>query len=254
MANTNGTTSNATSSHTSSSSGGTATNTNSSTHSCGQGTNHHQGGQQQAPRVDKPKFEGLCEGLKGHIYDCNSPKHVEHFKKMTEVITEYINHEYNHGSYLCAAIVKEEDKPMQPKKPADLTSMATKTDKEIWKQEVAIFIKTKAMIESHVCSLFSLVLGQCTDAMKAKLEALDNWDTMVTEMNGLDLLLQVKTITFQFESTQYELHALIDAKHHFWSFNQSQFDNQEYHQLFQSHVQVITHCGRTLGYEVGALE
>jgi len=58
------------------------------------------GSQQRAPRIEKPKFEGLCEGLKGHIYDCNSPKHAERFEKTTEVIAEYVNREYTHGSYL----------------------------------------------------------------------------------------------------------------------------------------------------------
>jgi len=143
---------------------------------------------------------------------------------------------------------------MQPKKPADAGSQATETDKEIWKQEVAIYVKTKAAIDGHVQSLFLLVLGQCTEALKAKLEALENWDDMVAEMNGLDLILQVKTIAFQFESTQYEMHALIEAKRRFWSFHQGkEMDTQEYHRLFQSHIQVIEHCGGSLGHEKGAI-
>ena len=104
-------------------------------------------------------------------------------------------------------------------------------------------------------SLFSLVLGQCTDALKAKLEALPDWTEKVADMNGLDLILQVKKIAFQFESSQYDVHALIDAERRFGNFFQGKdLDTQDYYRTFQNHVQVIEHCGGTLGYHKGPLQ
>ena len=126
-------------------------------------------------------------------YDCN-PQNADGFDKTTKEIAEYVNREYQYGSHFRSAIITEKKDMPALDKPKDVASTASMTDKDIWKQEISAYIKKKTAADEHVRSLFSLVLGQCTDAMKAKLEALPDWDDMQSKMNGLALIKEVKKI------------------------------------------------------------
>jgi hypothetical protein len=40
--------------------------------------------------IKQPKFEGKCEDLKGHIYDCSNARQSDMFVKTTKEIAEYV--------------------------------------------------------------------------------------------------------------------------------------------------------------------
>ena len=170
-------------------------------------------------------------------------------------IAEYVNKEYQYGSHVHSAIITKQMQVSVLLKPTDPATNATAMDKEIWKQEISAYIKKKTAVDEHVCSLFLLVLGQCMDAMKAKLEGLPNWETMQTEMNGLALIKEVKQIAFHFEATCYQPDALYDAICQFSTYHQGpDVPNAEYLCIFQSHVQVIEHCSGSIANHPGLLD
>jgi hypothetical protein len=41
-----------------------------------------------------PKFEGKCNDLKGHIYDCSNARQSDQFMKTTKEIAEYVGRTY----------------------------------------------------------------------------------------------------------------------------------------------------------------
>ena len=216
--------------------------------------NRHRGNNTHTQGVNhtvSSKFDGKCEGLKGLYYDCSKSKDAELFEKTTKGIGDYVGKEYACGSFIRSAIVKGLSAPKYPDKPTDLDpSSSSDTDKEIWKQKVRNYVRDEAVINEKVRSVYSLVLGQCTPAMEAKLRALPEWEDMQEEKNGLDLIIRIKKIAFHFEATRYDKHALYDAHHRFMLFKQESYmDSQTYHQSFQSHVEVIKHCGGSFGYD-----
>ena len=44
------------------------------------------------------KFEGRCEDLKGHIYDCSDVRQSDIFAKTTKEIAGYVGRTYKYGS------------------------------------------------------------------------------------------------------------------------------------------------------------
>jgi len=48
------------------------------------------GNNSRAPFVNKAKFEGDCDDLKGHIYDCNDSKKADLFIKTNKKLSEYV--------------------------------------------------------------------------------------------------------------------------------------------------------------------
>jgi hypothetical protein len=46
------------------------------------------------PTPRQPKFEGKCDDLKGHIYDCSNPRQVDLFAKTTKELAEHVGRTY----------------------------------------------------------------------------------------------------------------------------------------------------------------
>ena len=42
----------------------------------------------------QPKFEGKCDDLKGHVYDCSDSRQADQFARTTKVIAEYVGRTY----------------------------------------------------------------------------------------------------------------------------------------------------------------
>jgi hypothetical protein len=80
------------------------------------------------------KFEGRCEELKGHIYDCSDAKQSDLFVKTTKEIALHIGQMYTYGGDIK---IEVESLAMPTLKvPTDPAVGATKTEEFIWKKKV----------------------------------------------------------------------------------------------------------------------
>ena len=72
----------------------------------GPNKNKRQGYHQKLSGVPprQPKFEGKCEDLKGHIYDCSDAKQSDLFTKTTKELAEYVGRTYKHGGDIRLAV------------------------------------------------------------------------------------------------------------------------------------------------------
>ena len=52
----------------------------------------------------QPKFEGKCDGLRGHIYDCLDTRQSDQFTKTTKEIAEYVGRTYKDGGDVRIAV------------------------------------------------------------------------------------------------------------------------------------------------------
>jgi hypothetical protein len=79
------------------------------------------------------KFEGHCDELKGHIYDCSNVKQSDLFIKTTKEIALYVSRTYTYGGDIKIAI---ESLAMPTLKvPTDPAAGDTKTEELIWKKK-----------------------------------------------------------------------------------------------------------------------
>jgi hypothetical protein len=101
-------------------------------------SSHYQGKRHVLKKLMPPHhaklFEGKCDDLKGHIYDCSSSRQVDLFAKTTKDIAEYVGRSYRYGMDIQRAI--QEMEPPTIKKPEDPPEKATKTNNAIWSSEV----------------------------------------------------------------------------------------------------------------------
>jgi len=85
------------------------------------------GNSSRAPFVTKAKFEGDCDDLKGHIYDCNDSKKADLFIKTNKKLSEYVRKKFKDFPGDMQALVKNLEMPtfVMPDDPAET---ATRTE------------------------------------------------------------------------------------------------------------------------------
>ena len=138
--------------------------------------------------------------------------------------------------------------------PDDPPEDMTVTETRVWEKHVDEYVKRDTYLSENVKTLYSLVMGQCTDALWARLEALDSYAVMSESANGISLLKAIKSIVYNFQDQKYLAHSIHDAKHRFYLLSQGKQTTQAYLEQFQNVVDVIEHCGGSLGFEPGLHE
>lgn len=128
--------------------------------------------------------------------------------------------------------------------PEDPGETASEKRKAIWKEKIRKFVNREETLEENIASVYSLILGQCTEVMRAQLEASKNWPKIKREKDGLKLLTEIKTICFNYQSQKYSPQAVHEAQYRFYHFHQGQnMTIQAYLEKFQNIVDVIEHVG-----------
>jgi len=196
-----------------------------------------------------PKFVGRCEELKDYVYDLVGSRSADSYTKTTKEVAEYVGSHYSNGGDARLAVMHLKmpslEKPKAPPKDADATDM------KIWEEEVKEFVKTKIKLKENVKQLYSLVWGQCSEAMRAKLESMDGHRKLSEEGDGIGLLKQIKSIVYNFQDQKYLPLALYEANRRLYACTQGKHTPQEYQTQFLNTVDVIEHCGGRIGAEPG---
>eukprot|EP00978_Attheya_sp_CCMP212_P010678 scaffold25993_cov57-Attheya_sp.AAC.2 len=201
--------------------------------------------------VRQPKFEGKCEYyLSGHIYDCSDSRQSDVYVKTTNEIAEYVGTNFTYGNDTKIA-VKQLPIPV----PADPPAGAGRGEIRLWEKRLDAFVKRESYLEENLKTLYSLVWGQCTDAIRMQIEALDNYQTIESDADGLELLrIMIKDLVFNFQSPKYLPLALDESKARFYYCRQGKNSTpQVYLEQFQNMVDVIEHSGGTIGDEPGVV-
>ncbi len=55
-------------------------------------------GQNRGIIVPKTKFDGKCEELKGHIFDCTDVRQSDQYSRTVKEIAEYVGRTYKYGA------------------------------------------------------------------------------------------------------------------------------------------------------------
>ena len=130
------------------------------------------------------RFEGRCEELKGYIYDCTGTQQADMFVKTSQQIAEYAGKTFKDYPGDMLTVVKKLTKPVLML-PADPPATASESERELWKIEINAYHKRQVALAENIRRLFSLIIGQCTEVMRAKLKGLDAFEDIDTRADGL---------------------------------------------------------------------
>ena len=88
---------------------------------------------------------------------------------------------------------------------------ASQFEQRVWKNEVDEYCARKNIVAQNIKALYSIVWGQCSKAMKAKLQSHNDFIPQDLNANCSWLLKEIKAITFRFEGQRCIYISLDDA-------------------------------------------
>jgi hypothetical protein len=209
-------------------------------------------------QVQKEKFLGRSDDLQGYIYDVTHNKGGVAYTRTTDEIARYVGEKYTStGSFLRTAILTL-SLPAQPRPTAPVGSgtppVVDEIDKEIFKEEIRMFVKTKASIESTMKSLYDLIWGQCSESLRSRLRGYNDYATYSTNADSLALLKGIRAEMTGFRNKQYLPHSLHKMMRDFYNLVQGKHrSNQEYYDEFNSMVETAEESGATIGAHPGGV-
>jgi hypothetical protein len=206
---------------------------------------HKSGGGSQLSK-SSTKFTGSIEQLKGKIFDYGVSRTEEIYADTTKEIAGYVGRTFSEGGVM-KTIVETLEYPTLPM-PSDPPDNATLTEKKVWEEKVKLHVRSERDIELGVTRLWSVVWGQCTEAMKAKLEGMPDHERIKYQSDGIRLLKNIRTTVYQFQKQKKNAVAMHMAKRKFYTFSQKAgMSNHEYLEKFKTVLEVLESNGAEIG-------
>jgi hypothetical protein len=146
------------------------------------------------------KFSGKCDSLIGFVYDCSDGKQSDRFNIATKEIAEYVGREYPYGGDIRWTIQNLE--LFKEEEPSELAASSSVLKKRMWKKRVDEFTKRENKLKENCQMAYSLVIGQCTAYMRAKLESVVGYRDTESRPDLIGLIKTIKGLSFQFEGQQ----------------------------------------------------
>jgi hypothetical protein len=158
-------------------------------------------------------------------------------------IANYLGAEYKQGGDICSTI---ENKialtipvPHEPALIGNATELLV-SQKLIFKGQIDQYICREAILQENMQRAYSLVLGQCTELLRAKLKQSSDWAQVSSAFDVLGLTKLIKSIVFKFDDQKFLPVSLHQAKHNFYSLRQGTMTNAEYLEKFSNYVDIAS--------------
>jgi hypothetical protein len=216
----------------------------------------HRDGAIAPTHVQKEKFVGRSDDLKGFIYDVAHNKGGVAYTRTPEEIARYVGEKHTAaGSFIRTAILTLSiPTQRRPSAPVGTGTPPIVDDikKEIFKEEMRIFVKTKASIESTMKSLCDLIWGQCSESLRSGLRGCNDHATYSEDVDSLALLKGIRAEMTGFRNKQCLPHSLHSMMSNFCDLIKGKHrSNQEHYDEFNSMVDTAEASGATIGAHPG---
>ena len=186
--------------------------------------------------------------MNGHVFqvfhECNDKRQ---FTRTMEALEEHFSKTFKHAGDM-VTLTKDLKNPIV-EEPPDLAEEETSRLKmAIFEKTVAAYVTRCEILKSNLQATYAVIWGQCSEAMKAKLQGLEKYETARNECDCAWLLTQIKAIRHKFAS-------LNDAYTNFYLHRQQAEESlADYLHQFRENVDVLEHYGGSIGVDKGSQE
>jgi hypothetical protein len=162
-------------------------------------------------------FKGDTEELNGNVFECYEEQNDRRqYAKSLQALEAYSRKSMDGAADLSSLF---EDTPTKPTlvEPENLsvTDSASEVKKLIFKEKVRRFVQRIDLMDSNVATLYSVIWGQCSDDMKARVKTHDEYKRATKENDCVWLLGQIKAVTLQFDSKKDSVLCILHARRSF---------------------------------------
>ena len=170
---------------------------------------------------EKPRFTGDCEDLRECTFDYENGKQASNFEMNIKKLSIYAATKYDMGAMIMTMIDEMSD--------SEMNRPIQKLENE-WKK------------------LYTVILGQCTSYMTAKLKDIPTFNEVHYEKDRVNILKAIQGLTFRFDSEKEYKMSLVEAVDKLFRLYQSKdMSNTQFLEKFNNLIDVIEHYGGIIG-------
>jgi len=115
-------------------------------------------------------------------------------------------------------------------------------------EQIKQYVSRLNALEQNLQRAYNLVIGQCTEIMRTKVESVPDYAAFHGRMDVIELLRAIQRICYNFETQKYMPHAVHEAVRRFYLLRQeASMTCGAYLEKFKSSVEVLETCGGTIG-------
>jgi hypothetical protein len=182
--------------------------------------------------------------MNGHVFQCHGESNEKNqFARTIEELSNYVGLYFkHHPDDIKKMIQNMVDTTLSP--PTDPVAGATQTQTLIWTKEVDLYVKRKETYSPNKCALYSVVWGQCSPTMQARVKTEPTYTVTHENNDSLALMNSIKGISYKFESQKNIYLSLDNAKAAYYTYRQGRDEtDSEFAANFGNIVKVIEHYG-----------
>ena len=202
-------------------------------------------------------FKGRTEGMNGHTYQTATESgKATQFTKTTEMLGQYIEKEMKFSSDL-KCLYEELEQPVLDVKDAIANIGEDETgdeelDKILKSEVIKRFLMRKQALKDNLNNVWSVISGQCSEAMTAKISASTDYEVNKQVPNCAWLLKKIQQVTLKFDDTIFRPLSLIDAKEALILAKQGEREtNVSFYLRFKTLAEAVEHYGGSIGADEG---
>jgi hypothetical protein len=196
--------------------------------------------------------------MNGHVYQTfNESDDKRQFGKTTEALGRWINMNTKNSGDLMALYTDLRDPTTAITRPENLDAADADDPIEqlLWKETVKDYITRRRSLVDNLRAVYSVIWGQCSPTMKAKLMSLTNYEAQSRACDCVWLLQQIKAVMYKFEGQRDIFLAMGDARSTLDRCKQQPHEsNAVYFDQFKSLVDAFEHYGGTIGGDKGLID
>ena len=234
------------------------------------------GGRLGLPRITtlqpRQHFEGDIPELQGKTYELVGNKSADLYTETTKHVASYVALKCQHGGDI-RRVVETRSRPTIPA--PNRTAIATQLgvpevtrmgDGEtartvvdpmvqlMFAEEIKEHVKRTRKLDENIKFLWSVLWAQSSQAIRNRLEALNNYETMKQDSNGLALLIAIKDLLYNVQDRKYVPLSIHLAKRQFYLNSQGRSVSvANYYKQFNNTIDMLEHCGASLGEDDGII-
>lgn len=193
-------------------------------------------------------FHGNHDELKGFVYTYDSYARADQYDRTTEKVADWVKKEllFSMDTWKAITELKEPNtETWKPKPPENINDVFSKT---ILGEEIKEYMSRKRIYENNRTKVYTVVLGQCSEAMKAKLEGQSDWKDIHSEHNLVKLLKSIKVWMLNQQGSRSPSVITCSALAAVFRIRQNRHEELiEFRKKFVAATQVLEHVGINLG-------
>ena len=207
-------------------------------------------------RPKRTKFKGECSDIEEYVFDVGMPtSNQELYSNTTKKISEYIARTYDDAGEFRNGLMNLKLPDIHKPKIEDFGTVGIDNKvsideggKEEWKEELKSYRKDLKARAKNKSKAFALILGQCSDMLRSKIESHEDWEAANSGDDPIGLLKIIKHCMVHKTTTRHKAYSMVEAERNLGRFRQGEkMTVEDYRERLVSLIDIYRDVGGNPG-------